>query len=231
MYYLTKVELQTCLCEVAVSVNSRPLTFVGTDVENKPPLTPNHFLVGQCNQGLESAIKEDPENVSVESLCEREQEMLQRQEDFWRVWSLEYLRNLPAAYQKFKKSGNLKVGSVVLIKEDNLPRLKWVLGVVQKLHVGRDGISRSADLKTAKGIRTRAVQRLFNLEIYDPESAGVPNLDNIPDVSAEIRNVDSSVNAKIKTKRESDTEPSVKTRSNRQIKRPAKYNDFVCSKR
>ena len=228
---LTKVELQTCLCEVAVSVNSRPLTFVGTDVENKPPLTPNHFLVGQGNQGLESTINEDPENVSVESLCTREQEMLQRQEDFWRVWSLEYLRNLPAAYQKFKKSGNLKVGSVVLIKEDNLPRLKWVLGVVQKLHVGRDGISRSADLKTAKGIRTRSVQRLFNLEICDPESAGVPNLNDIPDASAEIQNVDSSVNVKIKTKHESDTEPLIKTRSNRQVKRPAKYNDFMFSKK
>jgi hypothetical protein len=43
---LTKVQLQTCLCEVATSINSRPLTFVGTDVGNKPPLTPNHFLAG-----------------------------------------------------------------------------------------------------------------------------------------------------------------------------------------
>ena len=53
---LTKIELQTCLCEVATSINSRPLAFVGRDVENKPPLTPNHFLVGQGNQSLESRV-------------------------------------------------------------------------------------------------------------------------------------------------------------------------------
>ena len=75
---LTKSELETCLCEVAASINSRPLTFVGTDVENKVPLTPNHFLAGQGYQGLDSRVLEDPESVSVEALCLRQQEMSRR---------------------------------------------------------------------------------------------------------------------------------------------------------
>ena len=103
---LSRVELCTCLCEVAAAINSRPLTFVGTDVENPVPLTPNHFLSGHGNQGLESRLLEDPENVSPESLSLRQQEMLDRLEEFWKVWSSDYLKNLPPAVQAMRKSGS-----------------------------------------------------------------------------------------------------------------------------
>ena len=174
---LMKSELETCLCEVAASINSRPLTFVGTDVENKVPLTPNHFLAGQGYQGLDSRVLEDPESVSVESLCLRQQEMLQRLEDFWRIWSNEYLRNLPPAFQKFRKEGNVQLGSVVLIREDNVPRLKWCLGVVEKLHFGKDGVVRAVDLRTSKCRKTRAIQRLHNLEITENDLAEEEGVD------------------------------------------------------
>ncbi|KAG1661284.1 Cyclin-dependent kinase 8 [Nymphon striatum] len=219
---LTKIQLQTCLCEVA---NSRPLTFVGSDVENKPPLTPNHFLAGQGNHGLFTRHQEDPDNISSENLCIREQEMLQRQEEFWKVWSSDYLRNLPAAYNKFKKQGNLKVGSVVLIKEDNSPRLKWVVGIVERLHVGRDGIHRSADLRTAAGIRTRAVQRLHNLEICDHESAKIPEISDVT-VNPTV-NTDGVVPAD-EAEAQSGTEPLTNARPIRKTKKPVKYDDFVC---
>ena len=151
------MEMEICLCEVAASVNSRPLTFVGTDVGSRNPLTPNHFLAGQGYQGLESRVVEDPENMTAECLALREQEMLQRLNDFWKVWSNEYIRNLPPAFQKFRKQGNLKVGSVVLIREDGQRRMEWAMGVVEKLHKSQDGVSRSADLHTNRGLRTRAV--------------------------------------------------------------------------
>ena len=141
---LFRVEMETCLHEVSASVNSRPLTFVGSEVENKLPLTPNHFLAGQGNQGLENRVAEDPESVSTESLSLRHQEMIERQNEFWQVWSSDYIRNLPASFQKFKKQGNLKEGSVVLVKEDNLPRTKWLLGVVERLHIGKDGVPRAS---------------------------------------------------------------------------------------
>ena len=37
---LTEVEIRTCLSDIVIVANSLPLTFVGTDVENKNPLTP-----------------------------------------------------------------------------------------------------------------------------------------------------------------------------------------------
>ncbi len=216
---LSKTEFETCLCEVAASINSRPLTFVGTDVENKVPLTPNHFLAGQGNQGLESSVLEDPENVNVESLSLRHQEMLMRQEDFWKVWSNEYLRNLPAAFQKFKKEGNVKVGSVVLIREDGLPRMKWLLGVVESLHVGKDGVPRAADVRTPQGKKTRAIQRLHNLEIdHSVDDIQCDSLDHTVHKDVEIEGEGENV---------LKDENVYGDRLARRRQLPVRFNDFV----
>ena len=59
----------------------------------------------------------------------------------------------------------LKVGSVVLIKEDNTPKIKWPLGRVIELHPGRDELVHSVTLKTAKGIVKRSIQCLRDLEL------------------------------------------------------------------
>ena len=62
------------------------------------------------------------------------------------MWSAEYLRNLPAAVQSMHKSGNAKVGSVVFVREDGLPRMSWCFGLVTKLHYGKDGVPRAANI-------------------------------------------------------------------------------------
>ena len=79
------------------------------------------------------------------------------------------MRNLPTAFQKFKKEGNLEVGLVVLIREDGLPRLRWAISLVEKLQKGKDGTLRSDDLRTSHRCRTRAVQWLYSLEIINAE--------------------------------------------------------------
>jgi hypothetical protein len=222
---LTRVEMETCLCEVAAAVNSRPLTFVGTDIQNKNPLTPNHFLAGQGNQGLKGAVFEDYDNVTSENLSIRHQELIQRLDDFFKVWSTDYIRNLPPAFSKFRKRGNLQVGSVVLIREDNQRRMDWVIGVVEKLHEGKDGVARAADLRTRFGIRTRAIQRLYNLEIDGP----------MPDESLLNENTTRDDNA-IEDKPSDelpannvDSEGSnVVSRPKRLRKVPKKFDDFVC---
>ena len=92
--------------------------------------------------------------------------MSQRKLDrFWKVWSDDYLRNLPPSVPKFQKKGQLREGSVVLIHEDNLPRLRWPVGIVVKLYPGRDGLVRAVDVRTKKGVYTRSVQRLHDLEL------------------------------------------------------------------
>ena len=163
---LSKVELETLLHEVEAAVNSRPLTFVSDEFDAAHPLTPSHFLSGRV-AGVCVPVVDDSAEVSASSLTERElrrQELLAR---FWAVWQDNYLKNLPHSVRKFKSRGRLEIGSVVLIREDNVPRLSWLMGVVERLHPSSDGVVRSADVRTARGVRTRPVQRLHDLEVAE----------------------------------------------------------------
>ncbi|CAK1596634.1 unnamed protein product [Parnassius mnemosyne] len=57
----------------------------------------------------------------------------------------------------------LKVGDLVIIKEDSLPPLCWRLGRVARLFPGSDGISRVADISTTRGCIRRPFVRLCPL--------------------------------------------------------------------
>ena len=164
---LARAELETVLIEVESCVNSRPLTQVTDSVDSPSPLTPSHFLKGR-GVGFQARVLEDPEAVSGRLLSERARVRERRLNRFWVVWSDEYLRNLPPSVRKFTSHGKLRPGSVVLIREEHVPRMKWVLGTVTKLYPGRDGVARSAEVRTQGGqLRTRAVQRLCDLEVLD----------------------------------------------------------------
>ena len=166
--HLPRAELETVLVEIEGCVNSRPLTFVGDSPDCPVPLTPNHFLTGH-SVGFLAKEAEDPSEVSADELRARSQVREKRLRKFWTVWSQEYVRNLPSSVRKFRPQGKLTEGSVVLLQDEKQPRMKWDLGVVTKLFPGRDGVSRSAEVKTSRGRKTRAVQRLHDLEVSDPE--------------------------------------------------------------
>ena len=160
---LTRAELETVLCEVEACINSRPVTFQGDTPDCPNPLTPNHFLTGH-SVGFQAKIAEDPSAVTSRALSDRARIREMRLSKFWDVWTAEYLCNLPPA-GRGSKQGELKVGTPVLIQEEKTPRMQWDMGVVTRLFPGRDGLVRSAEVRTRMGRKTRAVQRLHSLEI------------------------------------------------------------------
>ena len=132
---LTKVELETTVQEIESCINSRPLTFVADEVSNTAPLTPSHFLIGR-GAGFQIEATPAEELVSANVLGDREvvrQEHLNR---FWSLWSQDYLRNLPPTVNHLRARGDLKVGSLVLIREDNVRRMHWPMGKVKKIFPG-----------------------------------------------------------------------------------------------
>ena len=172
---LTFVELETTVQEVEACINSRPLTFVGDEINALSPLTPSHFLMGTA-AGVPSRLCELPSvPITANDLKTREIIRLQCLENYWSRWSEEYLKSLPFTLKGFTSRCTLKEGSVVLIREDNTPRLSWPLGVVIQLFPGKDGIPRSVKLRTAKGFLTRSVQRLHDLEIANVPPIVSPN--------------------------------------------------------
>lgn len=159
---VTRAEMETVLTEAEACVNSRPLTFVGDDLDSSPPLTPFHFLLHRS--GHLSKIDKCDAVSDVSTL----KDMYKKQEielgDFWRTWRDDYLKQLPAPKPR-GKYGNLEKGSVVIIREDNVPRLQWPVGVVEEVVTGRDGVCRKVKVRTKAGIFWRPIQRLHDLEL------------------------------------------------------------------
>ena len=162
---LTKCELETTLMEAESCINSRPLTYVDEDPNVANPLTPSHFLIGRLPN-----FQPDCSNVSCDSskndLTEREIIRVNQLNKFWNVWSNDYLKNLPPIINKFKSKCNLKIGSLVLVREDNFPRMYWSLGIIVDTHPGNDGLVRSVKICTSQGIICRPIQLVHDLEVY-----------------------------------------------------------------
>ena len=59
---------------------------------------------------------------------------------------------------------------VVLVREDNIPRLRWPIGVVNKLFPGKDGIPRTVEVQTPSGLLVRSIQRIHSLELHSGET-------------------------------------------------------------
>ncbi|XP_068247899.1 uncharacterized protein [Palaemon carinicauda] len=162
---LSRRELETTLHEVEACIISRPLTFVGKEPDISNPLTPSHFLLGRTAGFQPDNVDEHFSCVTSRDLCMRESARQRQLEKFWEKWSSEYIRNLPCNIKGFVSKCNLKKGSMVLVSEDNVPRLSWPLGVIVKVYPGKDSFIRSVDVETSKGVINRPVQKLHDLEI------------------------------------------------------------------
>lgn len=143
------------------------MTFVSDDITIDRPITPNHFLIGE-EKSFQDHMMETPKSITPTALSNLYAESKERLNWFWKVWSTDYLRNLPCIVPQFEEKGSLKVGSIVLVQEDNIPRLGWVMGRVTELFPGRDGKICCVKLQTPKGFLIRAVQRLYKLEFLEP---------------------------------------------------------------
>jgi hypothetical protein len=160
---LTRVELETTIHEVEMCLNSRPLTFMSDEPDAQQPLTPAHFLLGHSH-GFFPDIQGSSVVSSANDLRLRQEVRKSVIDRFWDIWSTDYIRNLPP-WKGSSSVSEVEVGSVVLIQEDNQPRLKWLFGVITELFPGKDGVIRAVKLKTATGELTRPVSRLHNLEL------------------------------------------------------------------
>ena len=220
---LTRGELETTLHEIEGCINSRPLCFVGDEIDSAGPLTPSHFLLGR-GASFQAKVLEDVEEVSPLALSEREQVRSRMLDHFWEVWRTQYLVSLPAVRHRSKSRGELRVGSVVLIQEDHTPRMQWNLGVVLELYPGRDSIVRSVKLHTTSGSRVRAIQRLYDLEVVSDDPSFPPGHNKVQppqkldEGSEPVEEPPSTCNSK------PDPPPVLRTKSGRLSKPTQKLN-------
>lgn len=62
------------------------------------------------------------------SLTNRYRMMTKRVQSFWLSWQNDYLKLLQQRSKWFQTQQNIKIGDVVLIKNEKLPPAKWLMG-------------------------------------------------------------------------------------------------------
>ena len=171
-------KLLTIVTEVESIANTRPLTYVYGDFLSGFTLTPAHFLTGNLDTVIPTNI-DDCEDVefqqkrdSVQELTEYWRKSQKQLNQFWEAWKQNYLlalrETLPLSHKKQQSqiSRQPKIGEIVLVKEDSLPRRAWKLALIKEYIFSKDGEIRSVIIKLPnKQLVSRAINHLFPLEI------------------------------------------------------------------
>ena len=164
---LTYEEIQTVLTEIEAVINARPLTYVYEENDEPLPLSPSHFLIGRRINSLpdisDSTVPRSNKRTLTKMFRYREQVL----NHFWKRWRKEYLLELRSANMNISTgaSSNFKIGDIVLIHEDKVPKHLWKCGRITELYYGRDSKVRSCALQTSSGLIKRPVQLLYKLEL------------------------------------------------------------------
>jgi len=159
---LRRDDLETIIAQVESCLNSRPLTPISTEPEDLEVLTPGHFLIHRPLVAVpEPSYEEVPSNRL--DRYQQNQEFVRR---IWNRWSTDYLSGLQPRTKWTKQRDNIQIGTLVLMKEDNLPPLKWSYGRVTQIYRGDDGNIRVVTVKTKDGEYKRAITKICVLPIH-----------------------------------------------------------------
>ncbi|XP_062535226.1 uncharacterized protein LOC134204420, partial [Armigeres subalbatus] len=153
---LSQDEFVTLLARIEACLNSRPLTPLSSDPNDLEVLTPGHFLV---HRPLTCFPEPDLSDVPRNRLdrYQQNQELLRR---IWKRWAADYLSGLHPRTKWTRIRDNVNIGTMVLLKEDGLPPLKWKYGRISNIVRGDDGNIRVVDVRTAGGEYRRAIAKI-----------------------------------------------------------------------
>ena len=181
--------MQTLIVEVKAVLNDRPLTYLSSDIKDPQPLTLSNLIYGRRIVMLPHLLCEDDETTD-ESFQITGSDLLLRKraktqallmKHFWVRWKQEFLTSLREFHWTTGKNDRkINVGEVVLVHHD-IPRVHWKLAVIKKVVKGKDGLIRSAVIRTINGITNRPITKLYPMEI----TAAVPT-ESVPQVEQDL---------------------------------------------
>ena len=131
---LTFENLNTLIIEIESIFDSRPLTPISSDPNDLLVLTPGHFLIGDALTSFRERDFRDTPSNRLSSW----QHIQRVKQHFWRRWHREYLNERNIRNKWSKGSHDIREGTVVVLREDNVPSMQWPLGRVIKVHPGVD---------------------------------------------------------------------------------------------
>ena len=154
-------EMDAMVTELSGIINSRPL---GVDTTSGEIITPAMLIAGKNLIPLEA----EPPKVGNVSAIQAWNRRLKLQADFWRRWRKDYLARYDV-YKKWNdpKDPKLKVGDVVLVKDDNkiVAKNEWKIGKVEQTIKNDKGRITKAWIRVPSGhSELRSVRNLAMIE-------------------------------------------------------------------
>lgn len=159
-------EMTTMLSQVEACLNSRPICPINHDVNDNNYLTPGHFVIGEPPITI-------PEPSLLQSNINRlsRWQLVQRiYQEFWQLWSNDYLSTLQQRNKWTKQKDNVHVGQLVIYREDNVPPAKWPTTRIIEIHPGDDDNTRVVTIKTPTTVLKRPINKISVLPIIDNQN-------------------------------------------------------------
>jgi len=164
---LNLVEFQTVLCQAEDIMNSRPISYVSSDLMQ--PLTPNNFLrLRQVNVDTQLEVTTERVPVTAQHLLEGWHKINATLNYFWIQFRGLYLCNLRQFHNRFHRTpkGSIyrppKVGEIVLIHDTSAPRGAWIRAKIIHLDP-RQAVAKI--LLPNRHVRERSIRMLHPLEL------------------------------------------------------------------
>jgi hypothetical protein len=155
-------QLITLLKSAESIVNQRPLTYISNDPNDPLPLSPDLILIGRPLGSLPDSLANDKTASRIDILWKKRQKL---QSEFGVRFQKEYITSLLPTSKWTRPGRAPTLNEVVLVHKETRNRMFWPLGVVKKIHHGRDGIVRSCDIQLKNGdIIKRPISLLLKLE-------------------------------------------------------------------
>ncbi|EFO83707.1 hypothetical protein CRE_02833 [Caenorhabditis remanei] len=151
-------DLETIMAECECLVNKRPLTYIDDGSEDFQCLRPIDIIT----PGLYFSIFE--ENGLRDEYFEYTsnfREVKKNVKRFWDIFHRDYIKQLKtfqSLSQPNRVHSNLVkpiLGEVVLLKDEDVPRKQWKMGIITELMKGRDGEIRSVRVRTTQKRKVR----------------------------------------------------------------------------
>ena len=174
---LTHELLITLMAEVVAIVNARPISALPSDPDDPRPLSPAMLLTMKTRPAGPSPGQFLQPDLYVRRRWRRVQYLA---DQFWTRWRREYLQSLQRRPKWTATRRNLRLGDIILLRDDAQRRNNWPLGRVTEAIESEDGRVRKANVEIARDGEKKVYLRPIKELILLRPNNGTDNADPSP---------------------------------------------------